>query len=112
MAEDLDNLRKAYAKLKQQIQEIGFICKGSVVKRYMPCGKRGCSCQADPPQLHGPYYQWTCKIKGKTKTVRLSGDAGPIYENCMNNRRRLRDIIEQMEDLSMKAISIKLEGKS
>jgi len=31
-----------------------------------------CRCHADPPQLHGPYHQWTRKKNGKTATGPLS----------------------------------------
>ncbi|MGH8903826.1 MAG: DUF6788 family protein [Egibacteraceae bacterium] len=36
------------------------------------CGSPGCRCHADPPQPHGPYYQWTAKANGKTVTRRLT----------------------------------------
>lgn len=32
-------------------------------------GTPGCRCKADPPQLHGPYWQWTRKVAGKTVTL-------------------------------------------
>src|SRR3974390_730771 len=28
-------------------------------RRYPRCAPPGCKCHADPPQPHGPYYQWT-----------------------------------------------------
>ena len=31
------------------------------------------------PQLHGPYYQWTRKIKGKTKTTLLTAEQMDRY---------------------------------
>jgi len=34
------------------------------------CGNPGCRCQ--PPQLHGPYWQWTTAVAGKTVTRRLT----------------------------------------
>jgi len=45
-------------RLTSDLSNTGFISSGSVVRRFMPCGKLGCRCQADPPQLHGPYWQW------------------------------------------------------
>ena len=32
------------------------------------CGTPSCRGRADPPQMHGPYWQWTAKIDGKTLT--------------------------------------------
>jgi hypothetical protein len=37
-------------------------------------GYPGCRWQADPPQLHGTYHQWTRKIGGKTVTRILTDD--------------------------------------
>ena len=45
-----------YEELKRSIAELGFFRYGSLVRRFMPCGKAGCRCQASPPKLHGPYY--------------------------------------------------------
>ena len=58
-----------YEALKQEVAGLPPIRRGSLVRRFMPCGKPGCRCQANPPQLHGPYYQWTRKVLGKTATV-------------------------------------------
>ncbi len=38
---------------------------------YRSCGKPGCACKALPPRLHGPYYQWTRKVDGKTAELML-----------------------------------------
>ena len=43
--------------LANQLAQIDGILPGSVVVRHMPCGKPGCACKADPPELHGPYIQ-------------------------------------------------------
>ena len=34
---------------------------GTLTVRSYACGKRRCRCHDDPPQLHGPYWQWTRK---------------------------------------------------
>src|SRR5680860_740924 len=62
------------ARIARQLAGIGFALPGSVVRRQVRCGKRGCRCQAPDPQLHGPYVQWTRKIEGKTVTVLLTDE--------------------------------------
>ena len=52
-------------RLTAQLADIGFISPGSLIRRYTTCGKPGCRCQADPPQPHGPYWQWTRAVPGK-----------------------------------------------
>lgn len=95
--------KKHYQKLKRSVAAIGYFRYGSLVRRFMPCGKAGCRCQASPPQLHGPYYQWTRKVRGKTVTVRLSKQEATLLETWTTNGRRLDRILGQMERLSHRA---------
>lgn len=92
-----------YATLKRALQTVGFIRRGSLVRRFMPCGKPGCSCQATPPVLHGPYYQWTRKVRGKTVTRRLTRAQAPLFAEWIANGRRLDQIVAQMEVVSRRA---------
>jgi hypothetical protein len=65
----LRQLTREYDALKVRIQNIGFICTGSLVERWTTCGKPNCSCSTDPEQRHGPYYQLTWKEAGLTDTT-------------------------------------------
>jgi hypothetical protein len=89
-----------YEELKRSIAELGFFRYGSLVRRFMPCGKAGCRCQASPPKLHGPYYQWTRKVGGKTVTVRLTRQQAKLLETWIANGRRLDRTLAQMERAS------------
>lgn len=95
--------RRRYLDLAAQISELGFISQGSVTRRYTTCGTPSCRCQADPPQRHGPYYQWTRKVAGKTVTRRLTPEQAQLYEQWIANRRHLDEIITAMEDVSREA---------
>lgn len=91
-----------YEALKRQIADLPPIRRGSVVRRFMPCGKPGCRCQASPPQLHGPYYQWTRKVQGKTLTTRLDRGQAKLLREWIQNGRRLDRIVRQMEQVSLR----------
>lgn len=95
--------QKRYETLKRSIAELGYFRYGSLVRRFMPCGKPGCRCQAAPPELHGPYYQWTRKVAGKTVTVRLTGQQATLLETWITNGRRLNRILAQMQRVSHRA---------
>lgn len=90
-------------ELAAELTTIGFISPGSVVSRYTSCGKPGCRCRADPPQRHGPYYQWSRAIAGKTLSRRLNQAEAELYQSWIANRRRLEQIIAQMEQTSAAA---------
>ena len=104
--QDLQDLLNRIATYKADLQDIGIVLRGSVIGRHMPCGKKGCRCQADPPVLHGPYYQWTRKVGGKTKTVRLKPAEAEIYRQWIDSRRRLDDLIARWEAIGLEAAEL------
>mgnify|MGYP000246457930 CR=1 FL=1 len=93
---------KAYEALKERLRGLGYVRPGSLVRRFMPCGKPSCRCMGDPPALHGPYYQWTRRVRGKTRTVRLSEQEARLCEEWIANHKRLKDIVRKMEAISLK----------
>lgn len=99
---------RRYRELAEQVANIGFISSGTVTRRYTTCSSAGCRCRADPPQRHGPYYQWTTKTGGKTRTRRLTRDEAKLYTEWIGNDRRLRKVIQQMRHIATKAAELKL----
>jgi hypothetical protein len=99
----LDEYERRYRELAAQLAEIGFISSGSITRRYTQCGTPGCKCHDEPPQPHGPYYQWTAKVDGKTVTRRLSASEAKLYQEWIANDRRMRRLIQQMRQVSARA---------
>lgn len=90
-------------ELAAELATIGHIGAGSVVSRYTCCGKPRCRCQGDPPHRHGPYYQWSRAVAGKTVSRRLHEREADLYRHWIANRRRLEQIIAKMEQTSAAA---------
>jgi hypothetical protein len=95
-------------RLAERLVPTGLISSGSVSTRYAPCGKPGCRCHSDPSQLHGPYWQWTTKITGKTVTRNLNQRQASLYQEWIANRRRLLAVLAEMEKVSQQAAEILL----
>ena len=104
----LERYQRTYRALAAELADIGLISPGSVVVRTTSCGKPGCRCQADPPQRHGPYYQWSRAIAGKTVSRRLDERQAELYRGWIANRHRLEQIIARMEQVSAEAAEIML----
>lgn len=102
-AKRLAAYERRYRELQSKIARIGFIRRGSLVQRSTVCGKPGCRCQGTPPQLHGPYWQWSRSVNGKTLTRRLTEDEAKLYRRWIDNGKRLDALVAQMEELSEKA---------
>ena len=107
MSEDeLAALQDRYRALQEQVRELGFAVPGSVIERYTVCATEGCHCHADPPARHGPYFQYTRKLAGKTLSRRLSPDQAERYRGWITNRRRLDELLHQMDELSRQAADL------
>jgi hypothetical protein len=74
---------------------------GTLLERHNRCGKPNCRCKHDPPTLHGPYYQWTRKINGKTLTRTLSPDQHARYQDWFAAAQRARALLSEVEQLSL-----------
>jgi hypothetical protein len=106
MADDLQQLRSGHQALAARLGQLGFAVPGSLTRRYTTCGKPGCRCQADPPCPHGPYYQLTRKVAGKTITRRLTPAQAARYAEWIANQRELRATITEMEAISGQAAEL------
>ena len=85
------------------IAATGMVLPGSITQRRTRCGRRNCACHADPPRLHGPYWQWTRKIAAKTICRWLTADQHRDYQAWIDNDRRLRDLLARLETLGAAA---------
>jgi len=96
------DLLQHYEQLKSTLLHVGYFRRGSLVKRFMVCGKPACACHGSPPRLHGPYYQWTRKVKGKTQTVFYTREQAELLSGWIAAGREIEHIIAQMERLSLR----------
>ena len=101
-------LEDRHRRLAAQLAEIGFLSRGSVVASYTTCGKDACRCRTDPTLRHGPYWQWTRAVQGRTVSQRLSAGQAALYRQWIANGRSLDRIVSRMQELSRRAGAILL----
>jgi hypothetical protein len=89
-----------------ELAEIGYALPGSIVQRNTACGRPGCRCQADPPELHGPYLSWIRKTAGRPTTRKLTPEQEQRYRPWFDNNRRLQDLVAELV-AELQALSIK-----
>nr|WP_276977096.1 DUF6788 family protein [Ferrimicrobium acidiphilum] len=94
-------LRERQARIAAELGQAGFALPGTVLVRTMTCGRPNCRCHADPPRLHGPYFEWTRKINRKTVTRNLTEEQWKRYKQWFDNAKRLRELLAELETLSM-----------
>lgn len=99
LADYEDKLRS----LAGELAGIGFMTRGSVLERHTRCGKPGCACKADPPVLHGPYWQFSRAVAGRTVTRWITEQQAALYREWIANRRKALGILAEIEEVSRQA---------
>jgi hypothetical protein len=89
------------AEITARLAAAAFALPGTLADRMTRCGRPNCRCHADPPRLHGPYHQWTRKKNGKTATRILTDGQLADYQPWFDNHRHLRELIAELEELSL-----------
>lgn len=96
--------RRSQAAAARRLAEAGFVLPGSLFSRHTRCGKTNCRCHDEPPELHGPYMQWTRTENGRTLTRLLPSDIADRYQEWFDNARRLRAAVTELEALSVAVV--------
>ena len=91
---------RQFRTLKASLADLGPFRRGTVLRRFVRCGRSGCHCHADPPELHGPYHDWSRKVKGKTVTVRVTPEQARLLKQWIANARRLDELVADMQRVS------------
>src|SRR2546426_9063288 len=97
-------LSPTYQHLQKQLAQTSWICQGTLVCRPLLRQVRGRKVKK------GPYYLWTCKLKGKTVCVALSRPQYQLLARAIKNNRRTQKTLERMQTLTMKTILRNVPG--
>jgi cyclopropane fatty-acyl-phospholipid synthase-like methyltransferase len=89
-SQSAQDLQIAYARLREQLSQTGWISQGYVQDRG--------------PGAGGPCYQWTRKVKGKTVSVALSQEQYQWLAEAIANWRKLQEILKEMQMLSRQVL--------
>ena len=101
---ELARIERRYRELKNRLPDLGFAIAGSVTERRKTCGAVNCRCRSDPAQRHGPYFEYTRKVAGKTTGRQLTATQAEQYRIWIANRRTLDEITAGMDELSHEAV--------
>jgi hypothetical protein len=96
--------RAARRRISAELATLGPTLPGSLSRRETRCGKPGCRCSADPPQLHGPYWWWTRSVDGRTITRMLSDEFYERYRTFFEDQRRARALLAELDAIGLAAV--------
>jgi hypothetical protein len=103
-ARDVKRAERARQKLIEFLAQGNLVLPGSLVERTVRCGKTNCRCHAEPPELHGPYIQWSYTRENKRFTRWLSAEQEERYRPRINAARQLRELVSDLERLEIHSV--------
>ena len=94
--------------LLQQISQLGDFQPGSITSAVRRCGKPECHCAKPDDPGHGPHFQLTQKISGKTVTQNLpSPPAVRKAESEIAEFRRFQSLTSELVDVNRKVCRLR-----
>ena len=88
---------KRIKKLEEEIAQIGPMLPGGISKQWNVCGKPGCKCKdPDKPKKHGPYYQLSFTIGGKSSSLFVKREELAVARQCIRNYARFKALTEKL----------------
>jgi len=87
MSDDLLRIRR----IKDALSRLGPILPGSISTQWNVCGKPGCRCKhPKKPQKHGPYYQLSFTVDGKSSSLFVKKEDLKTLRDCAKRYQKFR----------------------
>jgi len=97
MADPLSTLVNQRSALLQQVSQLGDFQPGSISSPRRKCGKPTCHCAKPDDPGHGPHFQLTQKIEGRTVTQGLPSPAA--LHKAQNEIAEYRKFVRLTDEL-------------
>jgi len=99
--DDLAELERRREELYQELGRVGDFRRGSLNAVRRKCGKPNCACAAPDHPGHGPQWNLTRTVGGRTRAVHLK--SGPELEKARREvaaYERFRDLVGQVTEVN------------
>ncbi len=93
----MSNPYRAIENINSELMALGPMLPGSISEQWNVCGKAGCRCK-DPnePQRHGPYYQLSFTIGGKSSTMFVKKEDLSEVRRRIEKYKRFKDLTVEL----------------
>jgi hypothetical protein len=98
---DISGLERRRAELFGLIAQVGDFRRGALNAVWRKCGKPNCACAQPGHRGHGPQYNLTRRVGGKTVSTHLK--PGPELDKAereVAEHRRFQDLVEEVTEVS------------
>jgi len=94
---DMTELEALRARLYRDLGEVGDFRRGSVNEVRRKCGKANCACASPRHPGHGPQYNFTRSVEGKTVNVHLK--PGPLLDKIEREVANYKSFVSQVDQI-------------
>ena len=98
----LKKLYRRREKLWSQLEGKAGMIQGSLLERYLPCGKKVCKCKQGA--LHGPFYYLTYLESGKRKSIYIPKKKLSQVKKGMATYNKVKKIMAEIADINHKLL--------
>lgn len=96
-------LRRRRATLARTVPDLQQILRGSLVERFVTCGKSTCKCARG--ERHGPlYYLTVSRPGGRSQGLYIAPDRLPEIRAWLANYQRLKGHLEAISELNRELV--------
>ena len=90
-------------EIKKKILNITAVHPGKISQQYTVCNKKNCACKDKKnPKKHGPYYQLSYSIKGKSSTKFIKPEQVDQVENYIKEYKKLKTLFNDLTEAYVK----------
>lgn len=97
-----NSLYRRRKKLWSLLEGKAGMIQGSLLERYLPCGKEGCKCEKG--EKHGPFYYFTYFESGKHKIIYIPKDKVDKVKEEIETYRNVKEIIAEVADINRRLL--------
>ncbi len=108
--ETLEQLRK---DLLKQISALPAFRQGTLASRFRKCGKPNCHCAGDESSGHGPSWNITRKVHGRTVSTYIKTEDIDVIQQQVDTFHQFQNLVHEYVETNIKICDARLEeGKA
>ena len=93
--------RKRIDQLKKKLAGLGPMLPGSLSKQWNVCSSPGCSCRKYKSKRHGPYYQLSFTVRGRSSTLFVKKDDVPEVRRRIRRYKAFKKLCAELTQASI-----------
>ena len=106
----IKSLETKIKRIKQKLFDLGDMHPGSLTKQFNICGTPNCRCKdPDNPQKHGPYYNLSFALKGKSSSRFINKEHVSEVKKQLANYKKFKTLIDEWKGCAAELAKLRID---